>query len=76
MWQNIIQESKQRLGALGVPYIDSPASAESQCAYLVKKGIVNFPNSQDFNSLLFGCPRVIQNLYKSSRRKIQGKWQY
>jgi len=76
MWLNIIQESKQLLGALGVPYIESPSSAESQCAYLVKKKIVDFSNSQDFDSLLFGCPYVIQNLSKSLRRKIQGKWKY
>jgi flap endonuclease-1 len=76
MWQNIIKESKQLLGALGVPYVESPASAESQCAYLVMQGIANFSNSQDFDSLLFGCPFVIQNLSKSLRRKIQGRWQY
>ncbi len=76
MWQNIIQESKQLLGALGIPYIESPASAESQCAYLVKKGIVDFSNSQDFDSTLFGCPFFIQNISKSLRRKVQGKWQY
>ena len=76
MWQNMIKESKQLLGALGVPYIESPASAESQCAYLVKRGLVDYSNSQDFDSLLFGCPLLIQNLSKSLRRKIQGKWQY
>lgn len=76
MWQNIIQESKQLLGALGVPCIESPASAESQCARLVKKGIAHYSNSQDFDSLLFGCPHVIQNLSKSLKRKVQGKWQY
>lgn len=70
------KESKQLLGAIGVPYIESPASAESQCAYLVKKRFVNYSNSQDLDSLLFGCPHVIQNLSKSLRRKIQGKWQY
>ncbi|MFW9988858.1 MAG: hypothetical protein ACFFC3_09405 [Candidatus Odinarchaeota archaeon] len=76
MWQNIIKESKQLLGCIGIPYIDAPASAESQCAYLVKKKIVDYSNSQDFDSLLFGCPQVIQNLSKSLRRKIQGRWQY
>jgi len=76
MWRNIIKESKNLLGALGVPYIESPASAESQCAYLVKQGIADFSNSQDFDSLLFACPHTIQNLSKSLRRKVQGKWQY
>ena len=54
LWQNIIEESKELLGALGIPYIESPASAESQCAYLVKEGITHYSNSQDFDSLLFG----------------------
>jgi flap endonuclease-1 len=76
MWQNILLESKQLLGALGVPFIESPASAESQCAYLVKEGIAHYSNSQDFDSLLFGCPHMIQNLSKSLRRKVQGKWKY
>ncbi|MHA2280707.1 MAG: hypothetical protein ACXAC5_07635 [Promethearchaeota archaeon] len=76
MWQNIILESKQLLGALGVPYIESPATAESQCAYLVKKKVTHYSNSQDYDSLLFGCPLLIQNLSKSLRRKVQGKWKY
>jgi len=76
LWQNIIQESKQLLNALGVPYIDSPASAESQCAQLVKDKIAHYSNSQDFDSLVFGCPHLVQNISKSLRRKIQGKWKY
>ncbi|MFW9819182.1 MAG: flap structure-specific endonuclease [Candidatus Thorarchaeota archaeon] len=76
LWKNIIKESKQLLGALGVPYIESPASAESQCAFLVKYGFTHYSNSQDFDSLLFGCPNIVQNLSKSLRRKVQGKWQY
>ena len=76
MWQNIILESKQLLGALGVPYVESPASAESQCVYLVKQKVAHYSNSQDYDSLLFGCPSLIQNLSKSLRRKVQGKWKY
>jgi flap endonuclease-1 len=76
LWPNIIKESKQLLGALGVPYVNAPASAESQCAQLVKDKIAHFSNSQDFDSLLFGCPRMVQNLSKSLRRKVQGKWRY
>jgi flap endonuclease-1 len=76
MWPNIVKESKELLGALGVPCISSPASAESQCAQLVKDGVAQYSNSQDFDSLLFGCPRVMQNLTKSRRRKVQGRWTY
>jgi flap endonuclease-1 len=76
MWPNIVKESKQLLGALGVPYMSAPASAESQCAQLVKNKVVHFSNSQDFDSILFGCPRVVQNLSKSLKRKVQGRWKY
>jgi flap endonuclease-1 len=75
-WPNIIQESKRLLNAMGVPFIESPASAESQCAYLAKKQIVDYVNSQDFDSLLFGSPKLIQNLSRTMKRKIQGKWIY
>lgn len=76
LWPNIMKESKQLLGALGVPYIASPASSESQCAQLVKDGIAKYSNSQDYDSLLFGCPRVVRNLSKSLKRKIRGRWYY
>ena len=76
LWPNIIKESKQLLGALGIPCISSPASAESQCAQLVKDRIAHYSNSQDFDSLLFGCPHQIQNFSKSLRRKVQGRWKY
>jgi len=76
LWPNIIKESKTLLGALGVPYIESPASAESQCAQLVKDGVARYSNSQDYDSLLFGCPRIVRDLSKSLRRKEHGKWTY
>ena len=76
MWPNIVKESKQLLGALGVPYISAPASAESQCAQLVKNRVAHYSNSQDYDSLLFGCPQTLQNLSKSLRRKVHGRWKY
>ncbi|MBD3198210.1 MAG: hypothetical protein GF317_24385, partial [Candidatus Lokiarchaeota archaeon] len=59
-----------------IPIIESPASAESQCAYLVRNGISDYSNSQDFDSMVFGCPYLIQNLSKSLRRKNHGRWTY
>jgi flap endonuclease-1 len=76
LWQNILSESKQLLGALGVPFIESAASAESQCAQLVKDKIAHYSYSQDYDSLLFGCPHLLQNLSKSLKRKIRGRWTY
>ncbi|MFX1499195.1 MAG: hypothetical protein ACFFBH_16890, partial [Promethearchaeota archaeon] len=75
-WQTVIKESKELLAAFGIPYIDSPSSAESQCAQLVKEKLAHFSNSQDFDSLVFGCPWLLQNISKTMRRKLQGKWVY
>jgi len=76
LWPSVVEESKILLSLLGVPYIESPSSAEAQCAHLVKSHLVDYMNSQDFDSLLFGSPHVIQNLTKSMRRKIKNKWVY
>jgi len=76
LWPNIMEESKKLLNAIGVPYVDSPGSAEAQCAELVKRKVAHYSNSQDFDSLLFGCPKVLQNITKSLKRKVQNKWMY
>ncbi|TXT65413.1 MAG: putative Flap endonuclease 1 [Promethearchaeota archaeon] len=76
LWPNIMKESKELLHAIGIPVIESPAAAEAQCAHLVKKGIADISNSQDYDSVLFGCPKLLQNLSKSHRRKIHGRWVY
>jgi len=75
-WINTINESKQLINALGIPLIDAPASGESQCAELVRQRIANFTISQDLDSLLFGSNIMIQNLSKSRKRKIQGRWEW
>ena len=75
MWINAIQESKKLLGYMGVPYIDSPSSAEAQCVQLAKAGIVDVVVSQDYDSVVLGCPTLIRNLSKSRKRKIQNRWQ-
>lgn len=76
MWVNTIQESKKLLSYMGVPIIESPSSAESQCAKLVKDKVADLAVTQDFDCMLFGCPRQVQNLSKTSSRKVQGTSKY
>ncbi len=75
-WPTIMKESKDLLNTIGIPVIEAPAAAEAQCAHLVKDGIAWCSNSQDYDSLLFGCPRTLQNLSKSRRRKQRGRWTF
>ena len=72
----IIQQSKELLDALGIPYVQSPSEGEAQASYMVKKGDAYAVGSQDFDCLLFGSPILIRNLTSSGRRKLPGKKSY
>lgn len=72
----IIQQSKDLLNALGIPYIQAPSEGEAQASHLVKKGDAYAVGSQDFDCLLFGTSILIRNLTSSERRKLPGKSAY
>jgi len=72
----IIQQSKELLDALGIPYVDAPSEGEAQASYMVKKGDGYAVGSQDFDCLLFGSPILIRNLTSSGRRKLPSKNAY
>ncbi|MGC9132785.1 MAG: flap endonuclease-1 [Nanopusillaceae archaeon] len=68
----MVEESKELLEAMGVPYIQAPSEGEAQAAYLVKKGIADYVGSQDYDSLLFGGLRVARNLTITGKRRVRG----
>ncbi len=70
----IIEESKQALTALGIPFIDAPSEGEAQASYMVSKGDAYACLSQDFDSLLFGSKRMLRNLSISGKRKIGNRY--
>ena len=72
----IIQQSKELLSALGIPYIQAPSEGETQASYMVKKGDGHAVGSQDFDCLLVGSPILVRNLTLSGRRKLPGKEAY
>ena len=66
-------DSKRLLTQMGVPWIQAPSEGEAQAAYLAKKGDTDYCASQDYDSLLFGAPRLIRNVTISGRRKLPRK---
>ena len=72
----IVEQSKELLDALGIPYVQAPSEGESQASYMVKKGDAYAVGSQDFDCLLFGSPLLIRNLTSSVRRKLPNKKAY
>jgi len=71
--KEMIIDAKNLITALGLPIIQAPSEGEAQTAYLVKKGDAYASLSQDYDNLIFGCPRLIRNLSVTGRRKKAGK---
>ncbi len=68
--REMIEESKDLLSALGVPVIQAPSEGEAQASYMAKVGDVYAVGSQDYDSLIFEAPRLIQNLTLARKRKL------
>ena len=66
----MVQDAKTLLDALGVAWIQAPSEGEAQAAYVAARGDVWSVASQDHDSLLFGAPRMIKNLAITGRRKL------
>ncbi len=69
----MIEDSKRLLEYMGLPWIQAPGEGESQAAFMAEKGEVWAAASQDYDSLLFGAPRLIRNLTVSGKRKLPRK---
>ena len=68
--EEMVDEVKILLNAMGVPWIQAPSEGEAQAAYLAIRGDVWASASQDYDSLLYGAPRLVRNLTISGRRKL------
>jgi len=74
--KDMIDEAKALVKALGLPCIEAPSEGEAQAAHIVRKGEVYGCISQDYDNLLFGVPRMVQNLTISERRKVKSSLSY
>ncbi|MHA1754057.1 MAG: flap endonuclease-1 [Candidatus Odinarchaeia archaeon] len=69
----MVDEAKQLLNLMGVPFIEAPSEGEAQAAFMNTRGDVWACGSQDWDSLLFGCQHLVRNITISGRRKLPGK---
>ncbi|MDH7477807.1 MAG: flap endonuclease-1 [Candidatus Bathyarchaeota archaeon] len=67
------EDSKKLLDLMGIPWIQAPSEGEAQAAHIVKRGDADYCASQDYDSLLFGAPRLVRNVTISGRRKLPSK---
>jgi len=66
----MIDETKDLLRALGIPVIQAPSEGEAIAAQMAREDLVWASASQDNDSLLYNCPRMIRNLSISGRRRV------
>lgn len=71
--ENMVNQAKRLLDLMGIPYVQAPSEGEAQAAYMAKKGDVFACGSQDYDSLLFGAPRLVRNISITGRRKLPRK---
>jgi len=69
----MVDDAKRLLSSMGVPWIQAPSEGEAQASYVVSKSDLWAVASQDYDSLLFGAPRLVRNLTVTGRRKLPRK---
>ncbi len=68
-----LDDAKRLLDLLGIPWVQAPSEGEAQAAYMAQKGDVWASNSKDYDSLLFGAPRLVRFLSISSQEWLPSK---
>ena len=63
----MVDELRQLLEALGVPTVLAPSEGEAQAAAMAAAGSVWAAASEDYDSLLFGAPRLVRGLAARAR---------
>lgn len=69
----MVEEAKKTLELLGVPYVQAPGEGEAQAAYMAASGSVWAAASKDYDSLLFGAPRLVRFLTISGREYLPSR---
>ncbi len=69
----MVRDAKRLLDAMGIPWVQAPAEGEAQAAYIASRGDAWASASQDYDSLLFGSPRLVRNLAITGKRKLPRK---
>jgi flap endonuclease-1 len=71
--QEMQTDAKMVLSLLGVPYIQAPQEGEAQAAYMAAEGDVWAANSRDYDSVLFGAPRLVRYVTISGQEFLPSK---
>src|SRR4030095_11453547 len=65
----MVDQSKEFLEAMGIPWVQAPSDGEAQASMMVQKGLAYATASQDYDAMMFGSSMLVRNLSISGRRK-------
>ena len=65
--REMVGEARELLRLLGLPVIQAPSEGEAQAAHMARAGLVWAAASKDYDTLLFGAPRLLRFLTISGR---------
>jgi flap endonuclease-1 len=68
----MVDELTELLGALGVPVVAAPGEGEAQAAVMAAHSAVWASASEDYDTLLFGAPRLVRGLAARGRTGSAG----
>jgi len=60
--RSVLDDAKQLLSLMGVPWLDAVDDAEAQASFMASKGVVWAVGSKDYDSLLYGAPILARYL--------------
>ena len=74
--REMVGEARELLRLLGVPAIQAPSEGEAQAAYMARRGDVWAAASKDYDTLLFGAPRLLRFLSISGKEFLPSTGQF
>jgi len=71
--RDMVDEAKELLRLLGLPAIQAPSEGEAQAAHMARAGQVWTAVSKDYDTLLFGAPRLLRFLTIGGKEFLPSK---
>jgi flap endonuclease-1 len=71
--REMVAEARELLRLMGIPTVQAPSEAEAQAAHMALTTRVWAASSKDYDSLLFGAPRVVRFLTITGREFLPSR---
>lgn len=68
--QSMRDDAMRLLKLMGIPHVQAPEEGEAQAAYMARVGDVWAANSRDYDSVLFGAPRLVRYITISGQQYL------